>query len=224
MSQLQLESIRKVYQDGEQELIILDEVNFQTRSKKLIGIVGPSGSGKSTLLSIAGALLTPSSGEVYLNQQPLSELSEKELTQVRLEQIGFIFQGGNLISYLTVLDQLRVIGRLSGQATDQIDRQARELLSHLGLSDRLTAYPKMLSGGQKQRVAIARAFMNDPSVILADEPTGNLDEERGRQVVEMIRDEIHHRGKEGIIVTHDERLLALVDEVYELKDKQLIKQ
>lgn len=224
MSQLQLESIRKVYQDGEQELIILDEVNFQTRPKKLIGIVGPSGSGKSTLLSIAGALLTPSSGEVYLNQQPLSELSENELTQVRLEQIGFIFQGGNLISYLTVLDQLRVIGRLSGQATDQIDRRARELLSHLGLSDRLTAYPKMLSGGQKQRVAIARAFMNDPSVILADEPTGNLDEERGRQVVEMIRDEIHHRGKEGIIVTHDERLLALVDEVYELKDKQLIKQ
>lgn len=96
MSQLQLESIRKVYQDGEQELIILDEVNFQTRPKKLIGIVGPSGSGKSTLLSIAGALLTPSSGEVYLNQQPLSELSEKELTQVRLEQIGFIFQGGIL--------------------------------------------------------------------------------------------------------------------------------
>ncbi|MDT0110278.1 ABC transporter ATP-binding protein [Listeria booriae] len=216
-----MQNISKNYQDGEQVVEVLKNVSLEVKQGEFVAIVGPSGAGKSTFLSIAGALLTPTSGEITIGGHALSSLSTKALTRVRLEKVGFIFQGANLIPYLNVKDQLLVIAELAGHRNSEAKQRATQLLEELGLSHRANQYPEKLSGGEKQRVAIARAMMNNPDVILADEPTASLDAERGYSVVQMIAQEVKRNNKAAIMVTHDERILDLVDRVVRIEDGRL---
>ncbi|MBC1501602.1 ABC transporter ATP-binding protein [Listeria weihenstephanensis] len=218
---LKMEHIYKSYQDGDKEIEVLKDVSLEVARGEFVAIVGPSGAGKSTFLSIAGALLSPTSGEITIGDERLSSLSKKELADARLQKIGFIFQGANLIPYLNVRDQLLVISELAGEKSKTKKAAADELLEELGLGARKKKYPESLSGGEKQRVAIARALMNNPDVILADEPTASLDKERGHAVVQMIADEVKRKNKAAIMVTHDERVLDLVDRVIRIEDGRL---
>ena len=218
---LMMKNISKNYQDGEQVIEVLKNVSLEVAQGEFVAIVGPSGAGKSTFLSIAGALLSPTEGEIAIGGKVLNDLTSKELTKVRLDKVGFIFQGANLIPYLNVRDQLLVIAELSGEKGRGAKENADELLKELGLTARENNYPESLSGGEKQRVAIARALMNDPDIILADEPTASLDANRGHKVVQMIADEVKRKNKAAIMVTHDERVLDLVDRVIRIEDGYL---
>ena len=166
-------------------------------------------SGKTTFLAIAGALLQPTQGRVVLDGRDLTGLSPAALAQVRLEQIGFVLQSANLIPALRARDQLLLVAEIAGRRNKAAQDRADQLLAILGLAHRTSHYPESLSGGERQRVAIARALMNDPAVILADEPTANLDSSRGRDVVELLAREIKSRNKAGLMVTHDERIFRL---------------
>ncbi|EAC2403478.1 ABC transporter ATP-binding protein [Listeria monocytogenes] len=216
-----MKNISKNYQDGEQVIEVLKNVSLEVAQGEFVAIVGPSGAGKSTFLSIAGALLSPTEGEIGIGGTTLNNMSEKALTKVRLDKVGFIFQGANLIPYLSVRDQLLVIAELSGEKGSAAKERADKLLQELGLTARQNNYPESLSGGEKQRVAIARALMNDPDIILADEPTASLDANRGHKVVQMIADEVKRKNKAAIMVTHDERVLDLVDRVIRIEDGYL---
>lgn len=216
-----MKNITKNYQDGEQVIEVLKNVSLEVAQGEFVAIVGPSGAGKSTFLSIAGALLSPTEGEIAIGGKVLNDLTSKDLTKVRLDKVGFIFQGANLIPYLNVRDQLLVIAELSGGKGRVAKEKADELLKELGLTARENNYPESLSGGEKQRVAIARALMNDPDIILADEPTASLDASRGHKVVQMIADEVKRKNKAAIMVTHDERVLDLVDRVIRIEDGYL---
>lgn len=216
-----MKNITKNYQDGEQVIEVLKNVSLEVAQGEFVAIVGPSGAGKSTFLSIAGALLSPTEGEIAIGGKVLNDLISKDLTKVRLDKVGFIFQGANLIPYLNVRDQLLVIAELSGDKGRVAKEKADELLKELGLTARENNYPESLSGGEKQRVAIARALMNDPDIILADEPTASLDASRGHKVVQMIADEVKRKNKAAIMVTHDERVLDLVDRVIRIEDGYL---
>lgn len=216
-----MKNISKNYQDGEQVIEVLKNVSLEVAQGEFVAIVGPSGAGKSTFLSIAGALLSPTEGEIAIGGTTLNNMSEKALTKVRLDKVGFIFQGANLIPYLNVRDQLLVIAELSGEKGSAAKERADKLLQELGLTARQNNYPESLSGGEKQRVAIARALMNDPDIILADEPTASLDASRGHKVVQMIADEVKRKNKAAIMVTHDERVLDLVDRVIRIEDGYL---
>ncbi|ENQ2253443.1 ABC transporter ATP-binding protein [Listeria monocytogenes] len=218
---LMMKNISKNYQDGEQVIEVLKNVSLEVAQGEFVAIVGPSGAGKSTFLSIAGALLSPTEGEIAIGGTTLNSMSEKALTKVRLDKVGFIFQGANLIPYLSVRDQLLVIAELSGEKGRAAKERADKLLQELGLTARQNNYPESLSGGEKQRVAIARALMNDPDIILADEPTASLDANRGHKVVQMIADEVKRKNKAAIMVTHDERVLDLVDRVIRIEDGYL---
>ncbi|EKZ4588843.1 ABC transporter ATP-binding protein [Listeria monocytogenes] len=218
---LMMKNISKNYQDGEQVIEVLKNVSLEVAQGEFVAIVGPSGAGKSTFLSIAGALLSPTEGEIAIGGKVLNDLTSKELTKVRLDKVGFIFQGANLIPYLNVRDQLLVIAELSVEKGRGAKEKADELLKELGLTARENNYPESLSGGEKQRVAIARALMNDPDIILADEPTASLDANRGHKVVQMIADEVKRKNKAAIMVTHDERVLDLVDRVIRIEDGYL---
>jgi putative ABC transport system ATP-binding protein len=215
---LLFENVSKVYGEGDNKVIALDDISLNVRAGEFVAIVGPSGSGKSTFLSIAGALLSPSKGRLLLNGEDITTLSPKELTRVRLEKIGFVFQSSNLVPYLSVRDQLLLLSKLIGKTDKKTMKKADELLSHLGLGHRADHLPEALSGGERQRVAIARSLMNDPEIILADEPTASLDSKRGRDVVEMLAHEVKSRNKAAIMVTHDERMLDLCDRVVNITD------
>lgn len=219
---LELNSIGKSYKDGDETKAVLKDINLQVNAGEFVAIVGPSGSGKSTLLSIAGALLTADVGTIKIGTDDISTKSQKEQTNIRRNNVGFIFQNHQLLPYLTVTEQLKLIQKMnkdSKRATIDI----AEMLEDLGLQGCANKYPEHLSGGEKQRTAIARAFMNNPDVILADEPTASLDGVRGYQVVQMIQKEVKKRNKAAVMVTHDERVLDLVDEVYRLENGQLKK-
>ncbi|WP_201307632.1 ABC transporter ATP-binding protein [Companilactobacillus farciminis] len=219
MPVLELKNIIKNYPDGQNINEVLKDVSFQVNQGEFAAIVGPSGAGKSTLLTIMGALLTPTSGQILLNGQDISQLSKKKQTEIRLNQIGFIFQNSDLIPYLKIKDQLQFIQKISSKKP--VD--AIEILDKLGLSSRLNSYPNVLSGGEKQRVAIARAFINQPDLILADEPTASLDSKRGHEVVSIIQQTVHQENKAAVMVTHDERVLDLVDTIWEIEDGKLKK-
>lgn len=219
---LQLNNISKKYKDGDQENLVLNNISLNVKPGEFIAIVGPSGSGKSTFLSISGALLSPTDGSVVIGNTTLSKNEQKKLTKIRREQIGFIFQNHQLLPFLTVEEQLQLVIDLNKKNGKTI-MNAKEILEDLGLSDLAKKYPDKMSGGEKQRVAIARAFMNNPDVILADEPTASLDGIRGRQVVEMIKKEVKKYKKAAIMVTHDERILDLVDAIYRLENGELQK-
>lgn len=217
-----MEKIQRTFEDGGTQRTILDHLNLQVSEGELVAVMGPSGSGKSTFLSIAGALLEPTSGDVLLDGKSITGKNKKELTDIRLRQLGFIFQSANLIPYLKVQEQLMLVAKLGGMNPSAAAGRARELLYKLGLTQRVNAYPEKLSGGERQRVAIARALMNDPAVLLADEPTASLDAPRGMDVVRMLAGEAKERGKSAVMVTHDERILSLCDRVLYLEDGHLV--
>ncbi|PFK47003.1 hemin ABC transporter ATP-binding protein [Bacillus cereus] len=221
-SLLKLEEVSKVYGEGNTEVTALHPISLDVKAGEFIGIVGPSGSGKSTLLSIAGALLSPSKGNIYIREQNITSLSEKEMTDIRLSKIGFIFQFANLVPYLNVKEQLLYIAKLKKEEKKESEKRADHLLAAFGLSQRKNHYPNQLSGGEKQRVAIARAFMNNPDLILADEPTASLDSKRGREVVEMMKREVKESQKAAIMITHDERMLDVCDRILTLRDGKLV--
>ncbi|AXO93847.1 hemin ABC transporter ATP-binding protein [Bacillus anthracis] len=221
-SLLKLDKVSKVYGEGNTEVTALHPISLDVKAGEFIGIVGPSGSGKSTLLSIAGALLSPSKGDIYIREQNITKLSEKEMTDIRLKKIGFIFQFANLVPYLNVKEQLLYIAKLKKENKQESEKRADHLLAAFGLGKRKNHYPNQLSGGEKQRVAIARAFMNNPDLILADEPTASLDSKRAREVVEMMKREVKESQKAAIMITHDERMLDVCDRILTLRDGQLI--
>ncbi|MGE7888064.1 ABC transporter ATP-binding protein [Bacillus cereus] len=221
-SLLKLDKVSKVYGEGNTEVTALHPISLDVKAGEFIGIVGPSGSGKSTLLSIAGALLSPSKGDIYIREQNITQLSEKEMTDIRLRKIGFIFQFANLVPYLNVKEQLLYIAKLKKENKKESEKRADHLLAAFGLGERKNHYPNQLSGGEKQRVAIARAFMNNPDLILADEPTASLDSKRAREVVEMMKREVKESQKAAIMITHDERMLDVCDRILTLRDGQLI--
>ncbi|MCI4054785.1 ABC transporter ATP-binding protein [Bacillus cereus] len=221
-SLLKLDKVSKVYGEGNTEVTALHPISLDVKAGEFIGIVGPSGSGKSTLLSIAGALLSPSKGDIYIREQNITKLSEREMTDIRLKKIGFIFQFANLVPYLNVKEQLLYIAKLKKENKQESEKRADHLLAAFGLGERKNHYPNQLSGGEKQRVAIARAFMNNPDLILADEPTASLDSKRAREVVEMMKREVKESQKAAIMITHDERMLDVCDRILTLRDGQLI--
>ncbi len=218
---LQITGASKYYNEGLNRIAALDNVSLNVEPGEFIAVVGPSGSGKSTFLSVAGALLKASEGAVMLNGQDVSKLSDNQLSDIRLHEVGFIMQASNLVPYLNVLDQLLVVKRMSGKVNAADKAFAVKLLEELGLGTKLKSYPEELSGGEKQRTAIARALINDPNVILADEPTASLDTKRAHEVVSLIAHEVRTRQKAAIMVTHDERLLAYCDKVYRMEDGKL---
>lgn len=195
---------------------ILSGVDLTVSPGECIAIVGPSGSGKSTLLQILGLLKRPDAGELYLGPVDAFTLDEEERRKLRLNEVGFVFQDAHLVPYLTVCEQLELV-----QAEAGLDTDARQLLTDLGLGHRLDELPNRLSGGERQRVAVARALINDPSLILADEPTASLDYANGRLVMERLAAAAHENGKQVIVITHDERMLDVCDRVLRLRDGQL---
>lgn len=213
-----LDNITHTFEDGGMQRQILNSLNLQVSEGELVAVMGPSGSGKSTFLSIAGALLKPTGGDVLLDGESIIGKDKQELSDLRLHKLGFIFQSANLIPYLKVEEQLMLVAKLGGMDGAKAARRAREMVHKLGLNARKNAYPEKLSGGERQRVAIGRALMNDPAVLLADEPTASLDASRGLDVVRMLAEEAKERGKSAVIVTHDDRVLPLCDRVLYLEN------
>ncbi|WP_027108527.1 ABC transporter ATP-binding protein [Lacticigenium naphthae] len=218
MTGIQLTNVTKKYIENKFEITALENVSVRVEAGEFVAIVGPSGSGKSTFLSIAGALLKPTEGQVLINNQDITSLHEKQLSSVRLNQIGFILQTANLIPYLTAVDQLLIVKKMKGSVSKEDRAFALQLLKDLGLENKENKFPNECSGGERQRVAIARAFMNDPDIILADEPTSSLDTKRGHEVVQLMAEQVKLRGKSAIMVTHDERMLDYCDRVYRIED------
>lgn len=218
---LELINVTKVYSEANNEdVIALDNVTTAINYGELVAIIGPSGSGKSTFLSISGALLRPSEGTVKIGGIDLNTLNDNQLSDLRLDKVGFILQSSNLIPYLNTLNQLLVIKRMSkkGKITKEDTLFAKKILSDLGLSNQLKKYPSELSGGQKQRVAIARALFNQPDIILADEPTASLDYKKATEVVSELKKQTKSSKKAIVMVTHDERMLSYCDRVFAVTD------
>lgn len=198
-----LENVTKKYERHGQEVTALDETILEIPDNDFVAIIGPSGSGKTTMLSILGGMLAPSSGKVVLDGVSLYDLSVKERTKIRSTKIGFVFQSFNLIPWLTARENVQIPLLLSGCNSEQQQQRASAMLEQVGLADRMDHKPSELSQGQQQRVALARTLANDPQIILADEPTGNLDPETKEQVMEYLT-EFHQDGRTIVMVTHDE--------------------
>ena len=218
MTALVLNDVSLVHGDGEDVVTALDAVNLQVAAGEFVAVVGPSGSGKSSLLAVAGGLITPTSGKVTVGDADLGTASKRELTRIRREHIGFVFQSGNLLDALTVEDQLRLpltFGRVAES------RSPAELLAGVGMSHKAKRRPHQLSGGERQRVGIARALMTRPDVLLVDEPTAALDRRRSHEIVELLAREAHEHGVATVMVTHDQDVLIHCDKVDEMIDGQL---
>lgn len=221
-AKLVMKQVTKTYGDGDATISILKHLDLEVNEGEFVAILGPSGSGKSTFLSAAGALLTPTSGEIFIDGESLADKSKSELTELRLERIGFMFQSAQLLPYLKVEEQLLYVARQAKMGAKEANGRTTDLLKRLGLWDRRNHYPEKLSGGEKQRVAIARAWMNKPAILLADEPTASLDFSRGKEVVRMIAEEVKNEGKAAVMVTHDERMLEWCDRVLHLENGRLV--
>jgi len=218
---LVLEGVRKVFDAGDSEIVAVDDVDLTVDAEELVALVGPSGSGKTTLCSMAGGLLTPTSGRVVVGGEDISDYSDRQLTKFRQDKVGFVFQAVNLVPFLTARENLLVVDELGPRRGAAAKDRARELLADLDLTDRADQLPAQLSGGQRQRVAIGRSLMNDPALVLFDEPTSALDTHLGEQVMELIRREVTERGTAAIVVTHDERMTHHCDRVVRIVDGQL---
>lgn len=219
---LHLRDVWKTYVMGEQPLHVLKNINLEIYRNEFTAILGPSGSGKSTLMNLVGILDVPTKGNIYLDGHDISKLSESELAQIRGKKLGFIFQQFNLISTLTALENVILPTIFQNMSETARNEKAQKMLAKVGLADRMLHKPTELSGGQQQRVAIARALMNDPEIILADEPTGNLDSLSGRQVMEMLLNLHSQEHKTIILVTHDTHLVQHVERTISLKDGEIV--
>jgi len=218
---LRLENLCKAYPEGDQTRVVLHETTLHVARGEFIAILGKSGSGKTTLLNLISGIDELDCGEIWLGQSNLTSLNDHQRTLFRREKIGFIFQFFNLIPTLTVWENVILPLELNGKTDPRSQTQARELLELVGLGDRLSAFPDRLSGGEQQRVAIARALVHDPLLVLADEPTGNLDEETGRQVMALLDRLTRQAGKNLLLVTHSQEAAGYADRVYTLKEGHL---
>ncbi len=215
---LQVSHVSKRYGSGTTEVTAVHDVSLAVSPGEIVLIMGPSGSGKTTLLSMLGALLKPTEGTIQLNGTTISALAENRLPDIRLKQFGFIFQDFNLLSALTALENVAIVAELAGVKPSEARRKAASLLVELGLSERLNFLPEKLSGGEKQRVAVARALVNDPMLILADEPTANLDSKIGHEIMRLLRRIAKEQGRSIVIVSHDQRIKDIADRVLWLED------
>jgi lipoprotein-releasing system ATP-binding protein len=220
---LRLSALTKTFHDGEEETKVLKGIDLTFRRGEFVSLMGPSGSGKSTLLAILGTLLKPTSGEVELVGNALGVLDERAVTRFRNQHIGFVFQFHHLLPDFTALENVVFPSYPRRSLTPEVDRaRAVELLRRVGLADRLHFRATKLSGGQKQRVAIARALMNAPDIVLADEPTGNLDRDTGEQVLQLMRQLCAELGTFFLISTHDEAIAAVSDRVVRILDGRVV--
>ena len=215
---IEVRDLKKKYEEGPTGNFALRGVDLDVHAGELLMLMGPSGSGKTTLLSIMGCILTASSGSVRVAGREVVGLQEKDLPALRLKHIGFVFQGFNLFPTLTAGENVELMLDLKGVSAAKAKRRAQELLEQVGLGQKYASFPSDLSGGQKQRVAIARALAGDPGIILADEPTAALDSHTGRNVMEMISELAHKRGRAVVIVTHDSRVLSFADRIVKIED------
>ena len=218
---IQLQGIKKVFYTDEVETHALSDVHLEIRKGEYVAISGPSGCGKTTLLSILGLLDTPSDGQYVLDGRPVANLSAAERARIRNRQIGFIFQAFNLIGDLTVYENVELPLTYRGLSSADRKQRVQQALEKVGMSHRVKHYPAQLSGGQQQRVAVARAVAGDPAILLADEPTGNLDSSNGESVMELLR-ELHRGGATICMVTHDPRYAAHADRTIELFDGRVV--
>lgn len=221
MSLIEIKDMYKIYNPGENEVRALDGINLTVEHGEFLAIVGQSGSGKSTLMNMLGLLDVPTSGKYLLNGQDVDGLSDDELSEIRNKEIGFIFQGFNLITSLTATENVELPLVYRGMKKDERSKLAVEALNRVGLSHRLDHLPKQMSGGQQQRVAIARAVAARPPIILADEPTGNLDSHSGVEVMKILH-ELHEEGRTVILITHDNDIANEAQRVIRIQDGQIV--
>lgn len=222
MTAIELKNINKDYGTGISKVQVLSDVSFKAHSGELSLVLGPSGSGKSTFLTIAGGLQRPTSGQVLIDGQDINRFSEKQRDEIRLNQIGFVLQSYNLLSYLSVADQFALVDRVhkGNLSPDRLEK----LLQELGIDQLVNKFPDELSGGQNQRVAIARALYTDPAIILADEPTAALDSERVKVVGRLMKEMAKQYDKVVVVVTHDLRLKDFADRIYQIMDGKMTEQ
>lgn len=222
MSTLQTKNLTKTYGFGHTKVVALEDVTFSVKAGEVLLIMGPSGSGKTTLLSLLGTLLKPTSGSIVVNDREINRLSQQQLPKWRLKEIGFIFQHFNLLSALTAQQNVMVPLLANGWPIAKAAERARELLETLHLANRAGNVPANLSGGEQQRVAIARALANNPNIILADEPTANLDAKTGKEIVELLASLAKQERKALVIVSHDPRIQEVADRLLVLNDGKLV--
>ena len=219
---LEMQNVSKTYGSGHTAVQAVNEASFKIMPGEIVLIMGPSGSGKTTLLSMAGLLLKPTAGKILMGNQEINGKSQRQLADLRLHKLGFIFQAYNLLGALSAKENVEVVLNLAGEGGRAASERASKLLDRLGLARRMHHLPADLSGGEKQRVAIARALVNDPPIILADEPTGNLDSKTGQEVMELFCHGLgREEGRAMIIVTHNPRFENIADRVLWLEDGRL---
>lgn len=218
---LEIRSATKIYGEGSGRVVALDSVSLTLAQEELLLIMGPSGSGKTTLLSVMGCILRPTSGTVLVDNRDVGACSEHELADIRRGSFGFVFQSFNLFGSLTAQENVEVALRMKGRLKQAIRAEAASLLEHVGLGKRAHAYPRDLSGGEKQRTAIARALAGDPPIILADEPTANLDSKTGRGILELLRSRAQELHKAVAIVSHDPKVQEIAHRVIHMEDGRL---
>lgn len=220
MAVIELKDVKKVYGKGDAQVVALKDINFKADKGEVVLIMGPSGAGKSTFLTIAGSLQKPTSGEVLINDEDISDFSAKKRNELRLNKIGFVLQAYNLVPFLTVNEQFTLVDKVKKQ--NNISREElQDLLKQLGITDLVKKYPSELSGGQQQRAAIARALYANPEILLADEPTASLDTKNVEEVGQLFKDLAKKRDKAVMLVTHDPRLEKYADHIYEMMDGQM---
>lgn len=220
MSLLDMKQIVKVYVTGGEEQVVLDHIDFQVESGEFVAILGPSGSGKSTMMNIIGCLDVPTSGEYYLNERKIADLKEAELAHIRNKEIGFIFQSFQLLKRNTVLENVMLPLMYAGLNHHEQEKRAKEILVRMGLGEKLNFYPHQLSGGQQQRVAISRAVVTQPSILLADEPTGALDQKTGAEVMNLFK-ELNAEGRTIIMITHDATIASHAKRIVKILDGKM---
>lgn len=220
MAVIELKDVKKVYGKGDAQVVALKDINFKADKGEVVLIMGPSGAGKSTFLTIAGSLQKPTSGEVLINDEDITDFSAKKRNELRLNKIGFVLQAYNLVPFLTVNEQFTLVDKVKKQ--NNISREElQDLLKQLGITDLVKKYPSELSGGQQQRAAIARALYANPEILLADEPTASLDTKNVEEVGQLFKDLAKKRDKAVMLVTHDPRLEKYADHIYEMMDGQM---
>lgn len=219
---LKIDGLNKTFKQGGKELNILQNLSLRIEAGEIVALVGPSGSGKSTLLQIAGLLDKPSSGKIIINNRSVGKLNDTERTKLRRDYIGFVYQFHHLQPEFTALENVMLPQIIAGKTKGKARKKAKKLLTSLGLGERLDHRPGRLSGGEQQRVAIARALANDPKLLFADEPTGNLDPETSAEVFEMLMGLVHERGIGALIATHNMALAEQMDRVLELKAGRIV--
>ncbi|WP_088893934.1 ABC transporter ATP-binding protein [Leptolyngbya ohadii] len=219
---VELENVSKTFQEGETQRTVLNQVTLTFKPGEFVVLLGNSGSGKSTLLNLVSGIDQPSSGTIRINGEAITDMSERSRTLLRRDQIGFVFQFFNLIATLTVLENVTLPQELAGRSPKEAQQSAKKLLEQVGLADRQNTYPDKLSGGQQQRVAIARALAHDPQLVLADEPTGNLDEETGEKVLQLLLDLTRKTHRTLIMATHNPEIAKFADRVLRVQDGHLI--